>query len=518
AQFPPASQTTVTTESNMGTPNGELKKTQQQQQAASAAKTAATNEDVEMGDDEAARADADTLTLEDIKEQVRHIEKAVQTKETRFMTRTVRSLVPLRRRLNEAVLLRLAQAYFPGVSPSKDAFLAFLSAASSGSGQSAQASRRLLPETEVFLHLLLLLHLLDSNRQAEAVSCSQLLWQRTGQFNRRTLDMLTARAYFYYARSHELAGQLSTVRPQMLQRLRTCTLRQDWHGCATLTNCLLRSYLMDRLLDQAARLVDKCAFPELAPNHELARYHFYLGRIRAAQLQYSRAAQHLQQALRKAASGQRALGFRQICTKLQVVVQLLIGETPDRQAFREQGLRRPLAPYLRLTQAVRSGRLAEFNTVLRDNAARFKADNTWLLCVRLRHNVIKVGVRQVALSYSRISLAAVASKLQLDSAEEAEYVAAKAIRDGVIEATIDHKAGTLSSRETADLYGTAEPADQFQQRINFCLQVREQSVRAMRYPPKKYTEDLESAEERREREAAELETAKEMSEDDYDDF
>uniref|UniRef100_A0A1I8JES4 PCI domain-containing protein n=1 Tax=Macrostomum lignano TaxID=282301 RepID=A0A1I8JES4_9PLAT len=425
-----------------------------------------------MGDDEAARADADTLTLEDIKEQVRHIEKAVQTKETRFMTRTVRSLVPLRRRLNEAVLLRLAQAYFPGVSPSKDAFLAFLSAASSGSGETARALRppaACSQRRKCFFTYCCCYTCSTRIARLRPLAVSQLLWQRTGQFNRRTLDMLTARAYFYYARSHELAGQLSTVRPQMLQRLRTCTLRQDWHGCATLTNCLLRSYLMDRLLDQAARLVDKCAFPELAPNHELARYHFYLGRIRAAQLQYSRAAQHLQQALRKAASGQRALGFRQICTKLQVVVQLLIGETPDRQAFREQGLRRPLAPYLRLTQAVRSGRLAEFNTVLRDNAARFKADNTWLLCVRLRHNVIKVGVRQVALSYSRISLAAVASKLQLDSAEEAEYVAAKAIRDGVIEATIDHKAGTLSSRETADLYGTAEPADQFQQRINFCL-------------------------------------------------
>lgn len=500
----------------MGVPNGEVKK------AATAAALPAvpnTSEDVEMADEEATRADADTLTLEDIKEQVRHIEKAVQTKESRFMTRTVRSLLPLRRRLNEAVLMRLAQAYFPGVSPSKDAFLAFLSAAGSASGPSAQASRRLLPETEVFLHLLLLLHLLDTpGRQAEAVRCSQLLWQRAGQFNRRTLDMLSARAYFYYARAHELSGQLSAVRPQLLQRLRTCTLRQDWHGCATLTNCLLRSYLIDGLLDQAARLVDKCAFPELAPNHELARYHFYLGRIRAAQLQYSGAAVHLQQALRKAASGQRALGFRQICTKLQIVVQLLIGETPDRQAFRETGLRRSLAPYLRLTQAVRSGRLADYNAVLGDNAARFKSDNTWLLCVRLRHNVIKVGVRQVALSYSRISLQAVAAKLQLDSAEEAEYVAAKAIRDGVIEATIDHRAGTLSSRETADLYGTAEPADQFQQRIKFCLQVREQSVRAMRYPPRKYTEDLESAEERREREAAELETAKEMSEDDYDDF
>ncbi|PAA70394.1 hypothetical protein BOX15_Mlig011594g1 [Macrostomum lignano] len=80
---------------------------------------------------------------------------------------------------------------------------------------------------------------------------------------------------------------MATHRPVQLASWPPCGPR-CCSGCATLTNCLLRSYLMDRLLDQAARLVKKCAFPELAPNHELARYQFYLGR----------AAQHLQQALR----------------------------------------------------------------------------------------------------------------------------------------------------------------------------------------------------------------------------
>ena len=41
-------------------------------------------------------------------------------------------------------------------------------------------------------------------------------------------------------------------------------------------------------------------------------------------------------------------------------------------------------------------------------------------------------------------------------------------------------------------------------------------VRAMRFPPKSYNKELESAEERREREAQDLELAKEMAEDDDD--
>ncbi|CAF4520093.1 unnamed protein product, partial [Rotaria sp. Silwood1] len=92
-----------------------------------------------------------------------------------------------------------------------------------------------------------------------------------------------------------------------------------------------------------------------------------------------------------------------------------------------------------------------------------------------------------------------------------------AIRDGVIEASIDHEQGYVQSRETIDVYTTREPMNAFHQRIEFCLKVHNEAVKAMRYPPKKYNEDLETAQERREREQEELEYAKEMA-DDEDDF
>lgn len=44
---------------------------------------------------------------------------------------------------------------------------------------------------------------------------------------------------------------------------------------------------------------------------------------------------------------------------------------------------------------------------------------------RLRHNVIKTGIRMINLSYSRISLVDVAKKLLLDSPEDAEFIVAK---------------------------------------------------------------------------------------------
>ncbi len=49
----------------------------------------------------------------------------------------------------------------------------------------------------------------------------------------------------------------------------------------------------------------------------------------------------------------------------------------------------------------------------------------------LRHNVIKTGLRQINVSYSRISLADVCQTLALSSVEETENIVAKAIYDGV---------------------------------------------------------------------------------------
>lgn len=52
----------------------------------------------------------------------------------------------------------------------------------------------------------------------------------------------------------------------------------------------------------------------------------------------------------------------------------------------------------------------------------------------------------MSLSYSRISLRDICLKLLLDSEEDAEYIVAKSIRDGVIDASIDHENGHMRSK------------------------------------------------------------------------
>ena len=57
----------------------------------------------------------------DIRENIKHIEKSVSTKEPRFLLRALRSLVTIRKRLNANVLRRLVNAY--AQSSQKEALL-----------------------------------------------------------------------------------------------------------------------------------------------------------------------------------------------------------------------------------------------------------------------------------------------------------------------------------------------------------------------------------------------------------
>lgn len=76
----------------------------------------------------------------------------------------------------------------------------------------------------------------------------------------------------------------------------------------------------------------------------------------------------------------------------------------------------------------------------------------------------------------------------------------------------------VQSKENPDVYSTTEPMAAFHQRISFCLDIHNSSIKAMRFPPKSYNKDLESADERREREQQELESAKEIADEDFDGF
>ena len=96
---------------------------------------------------------------------------------------------------------------------------------------------------------------------------------------------------------------------------------------------------------------------------------------------------------------------------------------------------------LLLCVAVREGSLRQFSEAVKVHEAQFIKDGSYSLISRLRHNVIKAGIRLISLSYSRIRLDAVGAKLQLDNVADAEFIVAKVSRVSMPPAS--HSASSL---------------------------------------------------------------------------
>jgi 26S proteasome regulatory subunit N3 len=197
--------------------------------------------------------------------------------------------------------------------------------------------------------------------------------------------------------------------------------------------------------------------------------------------------------------------------------------------------------------AVRLGNLVKFLEIVTQYTSYFQKDGTISLVARLKKNVVLTALKQISVVYSRIRLVDIRNKLQLDSVDDVQCIVAnvggvvrfvharvQAIRDGVIDARIewdetvapaqmaassDAQSGWyMRTNEPVDVYATSAPQQQFNERTKFCLELHNVVTRALRYPVD--TKDKaagESVEEQREREAQELELAKELADDDDDD-
>ncbi|KAJ1762723.1 26S proteasome non-ATPase regulatory subunit [Coemansia sp. RSA 1591] len=469
-----------------------------------------TSMEVEVSSEQK-QAETRRILLEGI---IKFLQRGIAAAETHYVYRALRSAFALRKRLQPDVVAELVVAYSSSAnSQSVQSCLKSVLEYLQQSPAENTAAGVCEPEVCLFLGLLAMLYLLDNTHLERGVELSNVLISVISTAQRRTLDPISSRVFFYFSRFFEVADRLSDARPALLSALQAATLAGMKETKAMLLTLLLRNYLHYKLYDQAERLTAKSSFPADAPNNLLARYLYYLGYIEAIQLNYSQAQTHLLEATRKAPSNAATAGFQQTVHKIYVIVELLMGNIPERSLFRVPTLKKPLLPYLELAQAVRVGDLNKFQDVVSKYQDRFLKDSVLILIQRLRHNVIKAGIRSISTAYSRISLRDICLKLHLDSEEDAEYIVAKAIRDGVIDATIDHEKGFVQSADVHNVYETSDPQYAFDKRITFCLGMYNDSVKSMRYPGSDHRKELASAIEAIKRER---ELAQELENDDYD--
>jgi len=439
--------------------------------------------------------------MADIKSNFPLLERAVTLFDARYSLRALRSISSIRKHLTADILAQVITETYPSTSRSAKSLLISIDREHATFGKLSlndmdvdnevpgkkgkKEPKEIIPEIDIFLGILVQIYHFDNKSNQKGRAFSEQLSREIHSLNRRTLDSLSARVYFYYSLFAEQMAPLPpspsspvvSIRPVLLAALRTAVLRKDIDTQATVIVLLLRNYLSTSHIAQADLLVSHTKFPENASNNQVARYLYYLGRIRAVQLRYTEAHEHLTAATRKAPSSPCAAGFLQTATKLLLVVELLMGDIPDRATFRLPSLERALQPYLLLVQAVRVGLLEQFESAIKQHGETFKRDGTYTLILRLRQNVIKTGIRMMSLSYSRISLRDICIRLKLESEESAEYIVAKAIRDGVIEATLDREKGYMKSKEVGDVYSTREPGEAFHDRIRACLSLHDESVK-----------------------------------------
>ena len=128
--------------------------------------------------------DVDSLTIEELKEQGRQIEKSVSSKEPRFVLRVLRSLATTRNKLNAKVMRKVINGFYTHSNNQKESLLTFIDelmdtdmTAQSAKPKSGKSSNLpLLPELDIYFHLLVLLYLIDLQRYENVRHFTSLLF------------------------------------------------------------------------------------------------------------------------------------------------------------------------------------------------------------------------------------------------------------------------------------------------------------------------------------------------------
>lgn len=135
-------------------------------------------ENVAEPDPETLKKDADLATIQEIREHVKQIDKAVASKEPRFILRVLRSLPNTRKKLNPIVLRSLASQLYP-VGADREAILVFVEELPVGAepeiSRPRAAIKSPLPEVDAYFQLLALVRLLDANLLDKASQCGEMI-------------------------------------------------------------------------------------------------------------------------------------------------------------------------------------------------------------------------------------------------------------------------------------------------------------------------------------------------------
>ncbi|RYH05419.1 hypothetical protein EON65_44740, partial [archaeon] len=185
-----------------------------------------------------------------------YIIKGIELNQPRLLHRAIRQNVSIRHYIDRDMLTQLIERYLPTDHVLRDTMTSYINllpaAQSSVEKKEAEGMEvdeatspsvlSVLPEVEVYLFTLIITTLLRHKLLPEAAQASRILVDRLRSFNRRSLDIFAAKAFFYYVYTHELTQQFLSIRASLLLCYRTACVRHDEMSQAVLLNSLLRMY------------------------------------------------------------------------------------------------------------------------------------------------------------------------------------------------------------------------------------------------------------------------------------
>lgn len=340
---------------------------------------------------------------------------------------------------------------------------------------------------------------------------------------------------------------------------RAAVVRKDLDTAAVLSNLILCHLIQTKRMEEAAKFLAAANDGSFksngggneGSNAQYLRHLYYSGIISALRLDYYNANKQfvrcefsLSSSYSTSQQNKGLLGFRANLLRALVVTQLLLGEIPKRSLFcstneNSAGSKESTAsnssprtmniigePYLHLVQAVRRGFYSDFQTCLQTHSSTFKQHGLLTLITRLKQVVLKAGLRRLVQSYTRISLKDVGSRLGLETSmdhKEIVFVVSKCIHDGVVDATLEYSNDgsygdvVLVSNTTSNVYATGmEPTEEYHRRIAFCLNLHNDCVRALRFPPDEYKLKLNELSSRRNKRKNKLKKSRKKQQKDED--
>ncbi|KAF0990982.1 hypothetical protein HZS_5152 [Henneguya salminicola] len=183
-----------------------------------------------------------------------------------------------------------------------------------------------------------------------------------------------------------------------------------------------------------------------------------------------------------------AVGLKQTVVRSILLSKLLIGEYPDRKLFLNECYFKGILPYFDLIKAVKLGSHLLFTQYIDKNQDCYIRDHTAAIVLRLHHNVLKAALVRLSLSYSSIYLTDIAKKLSLDN-NDVEFIVAKAIKDNIVNALIDHDLSIANFKTEDNVYNTHKPQKLLQSRSTECYNLYSKFMTSMTYPKSAYTFD-----------------------------